>query len=298
VKVFQEALYEGHSQQFTVDAVLHQARTALQEALVFENRLFGRILVLDGVVQLTERDNHIYHEMIAHVPLMAHGFAKRVLIIGGGDGGTLKEVLKHPVEEVVLVEIDGDVIELSQRFFPAVSDGAFEDSRARIIVGDGLEYASTTDKTFDVVIIDSTDPIGPGEQLFSATFYERCWNILHSDGIISLQSGAPFYRPQQLGRVCARLASSFDAVRPFLAPVPTYAGGMLALIAAGESHKALRPAVKVLRERYTKLRSATLYYTPEVHRSAFTLPPTFASTASSEAASKDPQDEKLRRSAA
>lgn len=287
MNVFQEKLYEHHSQVFTVDAVLHQSRNALQEVLVFENRLFGRILVLDGVVQLTERDNHIYHEMIAHVPLIAHGLAKRVLIIGGGDGGALKEVLKHSVEEVVLVDIDGDVIELSKRFFPGVSQGAFEDRRASIVVGDGLEYVSTTDKTFDVVIIDSTDPIGPGEKLFSIMFYERCRNILQAGGIISLQSGAPLYQPQQLEDVCARLSSSFVAVRPFIAPVPTYAGGMLALVVAGESYKALRPAAKVLRERYNRLRSTTGYYTPEVHRATFTLPPKFTSVSSSEAESND-----------
>jgi hypothetical protein len=114
-------------------------------------------------VQLTERDNYIYHEMIAHVPLMAHGAAKRVLIIGGGDGGTLKEVLKHPVEHVVLIEIDDDVIELSKRFFPQVSDGAFEDRRVNLVIGDGVEYVTQTEAKFDAVIVDSTDPIGPGE---------------------------------------------------------------------------------------------------------------------------------------
>src|SRR3954451_13761380 len=124
---FQERLYEHHSQVFTVDAVLHRSRTAFQDVLVFENRLFGRVLVLDGVAQLTERDNHIYHEMIAHVPLMAHGRAKRVLIIGGGDGGTLKEVLKHPVAKVYMVELDGEVIELAKRHLPEVSAGAFDD---------------------------------------------------------------------------------------------------------------------------------------------------------------------------
>ena len=113
MKTFQEKLYEHHSQVFTVDAVLYCGQTKFQEALVFENRLFGRVLVLDGIVQLTERDNHIYHEMIAHVPLLAHGTAKRVLIIGGGDGGTLNEVLKHRVENVVMVELDQQVIELS-----------------------------------------------------------------------------------------------------------------------------------------------------------------------------------------
>lgn len=274
---FQESLYEHHSQVFTVDAVLHRARSQFQDILVFENRLFGRVLVLDGIVQLTERDNAIYHEMIAHVPLMAHGSAKRVLIIGGGDGGALNEVLKHSVQHVVLVEIDGEVVELSKRFFPEVSGGAFEDPRATIIVGDGLEYVARAETTFDVVIVDSTDPIGPGEQLFEKAFYERCRKLLRPGGIIVVQSGAPFYNSQLLESVCQRLACSFDAVRPFLAPVPTYAGGMLALVAAGESYKAMRPSTKILRARFEQLQQNTSYYTPEVNRAAFALPPRFRS---------------------
>ena len=154
MNAFQEKLYEHHSQVFTMDADLYRARTKFQDVLIFENRLFGRVLVLDGVVQLTERDNHIYHEMIAHVPLMAHGAAKRVLIIGGGDGGTLKEVLKHPVERVVLVEIDDDVIELSKRFFPQVSDGAFEDRRVTLVIRDGVEYVAQAEAKFDAVIVE------------------------------------------------------------------------------------------------------------------------------------------------
>jgi spermidine synthase len=276
VNSFHERLYEHHSQVFTVDAVLHEGRTDFQDVLVFENRLFGRVLVLDGVVQLTERDNHIYHEMIAHVPLMAHGAARRVLIIGGGDGGTLKEVLKHPVECVVMVEIDGQVIDVSRRFFPEVSGGAFDDPRASVIVGDGVGYVARTDSTFDAVIVDSTDPVGPGEALFTAAFYRQCRNLLAPGGMIVVQSGAPFYQPGQLRGVCGRLSCAFPAVRPFMAPVPTYAGGMLALVAAGEDHKALRPAVKILRERVLRVQPRTRYYTPEVHRAAFTLAPELA----------------------
>jgi spermidine synthase len=275
MNAFQEKLYEHHSQVFTMDADLYRARTKFQDVLIFENRLFGRVLVLDGVVQLTERDNYIYHEMIAHVPLMAHGAVKRVLIIGGGDGGTLKEVLKHPVEHVVLIEIDDDVIELSKRFFPQVSDGAFEDRRVNLIIGDGVEYVTQTEAKFDAVIVDSTDPIGPGEQLITKVFYERCRSLLRPGGMIALQSGAPFYNPEQLESVCSRLACSFDAVRPFLAPVPTYAGGMLALVAGCEGRKALRPPIKTLREQFDRLRPNTGYYTPEVHRAAFTLAPAF-----------------------
>lgn len=275
MNVFTEKLYGHHSQLFTVDAVLHRGHTQFQEVLIFENRMFGRVLVLDGIVQMTERDNHIYHEMIAHVPLMAHGSATRVLIIGGGDGGTLREVLKHPVKQVVMVELDHGIIELSKRYFPQVSDGAFEDRRLSLFIGNGVEYVRRAEEKFDVVIVDSTDPIGPGEQLFTTTFYARCRALLQSGGAIGLQSGSPFYNPKQLVSVCDRLGHSFDAVRPFLAPVPTYAGGMLALLAAGDSHKALRPPIKALRERFDRLEPRTAYYTPEVHRAAFTLAPGF-----------------------
>jgi spermidine synthase len=275
MNVFQEQLYEHHAQLFTVDAELYRGRTGFQEVLIFENRLFGRVLVLDGIVQLTERDNHIYHEMIAHVPLMAHGSARRVLVIGGGDGGTLREVLKHPVEQVVMVELDRDIIELSRRYLPQVSDGAFDDRRVDLVIGDGVAYVARAATNFDVVIVDSTDPAGPAEQLFTRAFYGRCRALLGQDGMIALQSGAPFYNPRQLGGVCRRLGFSFGAARPFLAPVPTYAGGMLALVAAGRSPGALRPPVKTLRERLQRLRLRTGYYTPEIHRAAFALAPAF-----------------------
>src|SRR4051794_16361452 len=174
MKSFQERLYDHYSQVLTIDSVLHQSRTEFQEVLIFENRLFGKVLALDGVVQLTERDNHIYHEMIAHVPLMAHGSAKDVLIIGGGDGGTLREGLKHRVMSATLVELDGEVIDLSRRFLPEVSGGAFDDPRANVLVMDGTRYIAEAKKRFDVIIIDSTDPMGPGEPLFTAAFYEAC----------------------------------------------------------------------------------------------------------------------------
>lgn len=277
MKVFQEKLYEHYSQTFTIDAELYSGQTEFQDVLIFENRLFGRVLVLDGIVQLTQRDNHIYHEMLAHVPLMAHARAKSVLLIGGGDGGTLKEILKYPVQQVVMVELDKDVVALSKRYFPEVSDGAFEDERVSLIAGNGVEYVAQTWEKFDAIIIDSTDPVGPGEVLFTTSFYERCRKLLRPGGVLSLQSGAPFFNPEQLQVVCTRLAFSFESVRPYLAPVPTYAGGMLALVAAGESHEALRQPIKTLRERFQRVHMRTDYYSPEIHRAAFTLAPHFQS---------------------
>lgn len=272
---FQEGLYEHHAQMLSIETVLYHWRTEFQDVMIFENAVFGKVLALDGVVQLTERDNHIYHEMIAHVPLMAHGAARSVLIIGGGDGGTLKEVLKHPVERATLVEIDGEVIDLSRRYLPDVSGDAFDDPRARVLVMDGTRYIEQSRESFDVIIIDSTDPMGPGEPLFTPAFYRACRKRLRPGGIMTVQSGAPFFQPKELDMVCGRLAVSFAGVRPYLAPVPTYAGGMLALVAAGESHDALRPPCKILRERFGVLQGRTRYYTPEVHRAAFTLAPSF-----------------------
>ncbi len=271
MKVFQERLCDHYAQVFAIDRHVYSGETEFQSVLIFENRLFGRVLVLDGIVQLTDRDNHIYHEMIAHVPLMAHGSVGRVLLIGGGDGGTLKEVLKHPVERVVMVEIDDGVIQLSKRFFPQVSRGAFDDPRVDLLIEDAVEYVARAESMFDAVIVDSTDPVGPGEQLFTETFYERCRSLLRPGGVIALQSGASSFNPEQLGGVCGRLVRSFEAVRPYLAPVPSYAGGALALIAAGESGKSLLPAMKTLRERDRRLQLRTSYYTPEVHGAAFTL---------------------------
>ena len=160
---FHENLYEHHAQRLSMETTLYHWRTEFQDVLIFENAIFGKVLVLDGVVQLTERDNHIYREMIAHVPLIAHGLARNVLIIGGGDGGTLKEVLKHPVESATLVELDGEVIDLSRRYLPKVSNGAFSDPRANVLVMDGTRFVAETQEKFDAIIIDSTDPVGPGE---------------------------------------------------------------------------------------------------------------------------------------
>ncbi|HEU6443294.1 MAG TPA: polyamine aminopropyltransferase [Microvirga sp.] len=273
---FQEKLYEHHKRMLSIDTVLYHWRTLFQDVLIFENAVFGKVLVLDGIVQLTELDTHIRCEMMAHVPLMAHGSARNVLIIGGGDGGTLREVLKHPVERATLVERDDEVIDLSRRFLPMVSGGAFDDPRANTVAMDGTQYVTETDDQFDVIIIDTTDPAGPGEPLFTSAFYRACRSRLRPGGMMVVQSGAPYFRPDELEMVCDRLSGAFSGVRPYLAPVPAYAGGMLALVASGESHDVLCPPCEVLQQRFSSLRAQTRYYTPEVHQAAFMLALSFA----------------------
>ena len=277
--VFQETMYQGHAQVLTVKETLYQGRTAYQDVLIFRNETFGNVMALDGVVQLTDLDNHVYHEMMAHVPLTAHGMVKDVLIVGGGDGGVLKEILKHPVDRAVLVEIDPQVIELSKRYFPMVSASSFEDSRASVRLEDGLEYVANADRQFDVVIIDSTDPVGPGEALFSDAFYANCRALLRAGGLMILQSGTPFFRPIELDKICRQLGTYFGAAKPFLAPVPTYAHGQLALIAAGPSAAALCPALATLDKRFAPLSDRLRYYSPQIHHAAFTLAPALQNSA-------------------
>jgi spermidine synthase len=274
MKTFRETLYPDHGQILSVDKVLYEGRTDHQDVLVFENSTFGKVLVLDDVVQLTEHDNHIYHEMMAHVPLMAHGAPRDVLIIGGGDGGTLKQVLKHPVDTAVLVELDPEVITLSRQYVPEISSEAFDDARTSVVLANGATYVAQTNKSFDAIIIDSTDPIGPGESLFSDEFYRNCLSVLRPGGIVSVQSGTPFYHAEQLERLLARLRNSFGAAKAFLAPVPTYAHGLLALIVAGRCDT-FCPPLDVLREKVAGLRGGTSYYSPEVHHAAFVMAPSF-----------------------
>jgi spermidine synthase len=273
VNWFQERQYEDFSQTLMVERELYRGNTAFQEARVFENPTFGRVFALDGIVQLTARDSHIYHEMIAHAPLFAHGAAKRVLIVGGGDGGVLHEVLKHKtVEHVTLIELDAEVVELSRRFFPDVSGLAFDDPRCRLAFDDGAKFVATAEPAqFDIVIVDSTDPIGPGEALYSDTFYGHCRRLLRPGGSITLQAGAAFFQTERLNSLQTRLAGIFGAARSYLAPVPTYAAGMLALVTAAANDAQLLPPLVLLERRFEEAGLSTRFYSPAVHHAAATM---------------------------
>jgi len=270
---FIETLYDGYSQGFRVDKVYFERRTDHQHLLIFYNAHFGRVMVLDGVVQTTERDEFVYHEMLTHVPLFAHGGVGRVLIIGGGDGAMLREVLKHgTVESVTQVEIDRTVIETSRQHLPEHSRGAFDDPRVRIVVGDGAQFLSETDERFDVIISDSTDPIGPGEVLFSREFYQRCRDRLSIGGILVTQNGVVFLQPDEARDTARRFRQVFGHWAFFSAAVPTYAGGIMLFGFASDSPEPHEVSVETLRARFAKQPVATRYYTPEIHRASFVLP--------------------------
>ncbi|MGO3518598.1 MAG: polyamine aminopropyltransferase, partial [Acetobacter cibinongensis] len=220
----EETLYDSWGQRFRITKELARTKSPFQDIVVFESDSHGRVLMLDGVVQITERDEFVYQEMLTHVPLFTHGAPRSVLIIGAGDGGVLRRVLEHPgVEKAVMVEIDGAVIELSKKHLPSIAGDAWTNPRAEVIVGDGIDYvAKAADGSFDVIIVDSTDPIGVGEVLFTDSFYEHCARILTADGLIVNQCGVPFMQADELHETSVRRAKFFPHVSAYVAAVPTY----------------------------------------------------------------------------
>lgn len=225
---YQETLYEGYGQRFSIDKMLHEVRTEHQHLVIFENARMGRVMALDGVIQTTEADEFIYHEMLTHVPILAHGLAKRVLIIGGGDGGMLREVTKHrSVEHITMVEIDATVVDMCKQFLPNHSRGAYDDPRLNLVIDDGMRFVATTEEKFDVIISDSTDPIGPGEVLFSENFYEACRRRLNDGGILVTQNGTPFMQLGEVQTTAKRMNGLFSDWHFYQAAVPTYIGGAM-----------------------------------------------------------------------
>lgn len=275
-----ETLYAAWGQRFRVVRELARVRSGFQDIMIFESETHGRVMLLDGVVQITEADEFVYQEMLAHVPLLAHGAARRVLIIGAGDGGVLRRVLQHRgVAKAVMVEIDGDVIRLAREHLPGIAGDAWNDPRAEVIVGDGIDYVQrAADASFDVVIVDSTDPIGVGEVLFTDDFYANCARLLTERGLVVNQCGVPFMQADELRETSLRRQRVFAEVSAYVAAVPTYVGGLMTL---GWSAKApgLRavPVAEIrARAQAAGILGATRYWTPEIHAGAFHLPPYIA----------------------
>ncbi|TCO72561.1 polyamine aminopropyltransferase [Rhodovulum euryhalinum] len=267
-----EALHRDYAQSLRVDEVLYDSETAHQRLRVFTNGTFGRVLTLDDVVQTTEGDNFIYHEMMTHVPILAHGAARRVLIIGGGDGGMAREVLRHAsIDHVTMVEIDAGVVDFSKQYLPMLSQGAFDDPRLRLVIDDGAAFLRTTTDRFDVIVVDSTDPIGPGEVLFTDTFYGHAKRALTKDGILVTQNGVPFMQGDELTNTMRAFKALFGDWGCYLATIPTYAGGPMAF-GWGTDGQGRAVPLDTLADRFASAGIETGYYTPEVHKAAFALP--------------------------
>jgi spermidine synthase len=270
---FDERVAPGVRVAFDADRVLYQAKSAAHEKIVIENAQFGRVMMIDGIVQLSSADEFIYHEMMSHVPLLAHGRVERVLIVGGGDCGLAEEVLKHhSVRSVIQVEIDPQVVKLGRAYFSGMNAAVFRDRRFQLRIADGAKFVASTNERFDLILIDSTDPGEGSLPLFTETFYRHARGCLRAGGVIVAQIGVPFLQPLQFAASLRRMSRLFPIVSCYLVPVPCIFGGPLAF---GWASSALRPDAVSSDELVARLAGAnieTRYYTPELHRAAFALP--------------------------
>ncbi|WP_461867195.1 polyamine aminopropyltransferase [Thermococcus sp.] len=265
-RAFIEWYPRGYGVGFKIKERLFEIQTKYQRLELYETEGFGKLLVLDDTVQLVEIGEESYHEPLVHPVMLAHPNPKKVLIIGGGDGGTLREVLKHnTVEKAVMVEIDDAVIEVSKLYLN-IDRGAFEDSRAEVIVGDGVEYIKNVEEKFDVIIIDSTDPVGPAKMLFSEEFYRNVYNALNEKGLMITQAGSVYLFTNELLDAHREMKKVFDRVYYFSFPVIGYASPWSFLVGV----KGNIDFTKINLKRAKSLELA--YYDPERHETLFQMP--------------------------
>ncbi len=275
-----ESLYPDWGQRFRILRELAHVRSAFQDIHIVETASHGRVMLLDGVVQITEADEFAYQEMIAHVPVLAHGAARRVLIIGAGDGGVLRRVLAHRgVERATMVEIDAEVVRLAREHLPGIGGEAWSDPRARVLIADGIAHVRDAESdSYDVIIVDSTDPVGVGEVLFTDAFYADCARLVGARGIVVNQCGVPFMQGEELRDTTLRRARHFADAHAYLAAVPTYVGGFMTLGWSSQDASLRQHDASVIARRATQagILGTTRYWSPEVHVAAFALPPFIA----------------------
>jgi spermidine synthase len=260
-----------------VTEVLADERSQFQHIRIFDTVANGRVMTLDDIVQITSRDESAYADMLTHLPMLEHGKVERVMIVGGGDLSIADEALKHKqVKEVVLVDIDGRVIELCKKFFGGINAKAFKDKRMTIEVADAFEYLGrkSNKNRFDLIIADRPDPVGPGKALFGETFYDRVKGALKPGGYATFQTGVPFYQPWEITEALEELSEFFSRSGLYLTVVPTYIGGFMALSWASKGGEALgtKAGLKRAAKAYKKAKLKCDYYNPAVHAAAFALP--------------------------
>jgi spermidine synthase len=272
---FQETLYGDEVfQGFTADELLFEGATPYQKVQIFATKRWGKVLVLDGIVQTTEKDEFVYHEMLTHVPMFACANPRRAMIVGGGDGGILREVLKHDIEHVDMVEIDRTVVDYCITHMPTLNDAGaiYKDPRAELVIEDAFEFIKREKRKYDVIMVDSTDPVGAAEVLFSNTFYDLCRSALNPGGVLSLQDGVVFLQPDESRQSMQLLRKLGLKARCYAIAVPTYYGGNMTLGLASDTLEALQPDLTTIEARFRKANFKTVHYTPELHCASFVLP--------------------------
>lgn len=244
----------------------HTEKTEYQDLALIETAQFGRMLVLDGMVQTTVADEFVYHEMITHVPLFTHKNPRKALVIGGGDGGAIREILKHDsIEKAVLVEIDGKVVETGRKYLPEISC-ALDSPRAEVQIEDGIKYVNEHKNEFDVIMVDSTEPVGPAVGLFQIDFYRSIYNALKDDGILVAQTESPFFNRDLIRKVFKDIKSLFPVTRLYTCAIPTYPSGYWSFTMGSKKYDPLETDVSAIPDIGTR------YYCADVHRAAFALP--------------------------
>jgi len=252
-----------------IKETLYSGKSEFQEVAVVEAYEFGRMLVLDGVFQTSIFDEFIYHEMIAHVPLFVHPDPKTVLVIGGGDGGTIREVVKHQSVEVAeMVEIDGLVVEVSKKYLPEISSALNENHpKLQLKIGDGIKHMQEVENKYDVIIVDCSDPIGPGKGLFTHEFYKNVHKALKPDGLFVQQTESPFYHQQLIQQLTKDITSMFPITRLYLANIPLYPGGLHCFTIGSKKYDPISVDIVRIPENLD-----TRYYNRELQKSCFALP--------------------------
>ena len=268
---FTEHHSEGAQFSIKVDRQIYSCQSEFQRIDVFESREFGRFLTLDGIMMLTEKDEFIYHEMITHVPMAVHPNVKKVLVIGAGDGGVIRELTRYPaVETIDMVEIDELVVEVCKKYLPQTAS-RFDDPRVNLYFEDGLKFVRRKSEEYDLIIVDSTDPFGPGEGLFTKEFYGNCFKALKKDGIMVNQHESPFYDNDRIAmqRAHKRIVESFPISRVYQVHIPTYPSGHWLF---GFASKEYHPVEDLNATAWNLLGLKTKYYNTKLHVGAFALP--------------------------
>lgn len=261
---------EKQTENFGITAKIKRTyvseKTDFQQLEMVETEEFGNMLILDDMVMTTEKDEFVYHEMIAHVALNTHPNPQKVLVVGGGDGGVIREILKHPeVEKATLVDIDEKVIEYSKQFLPTIA-GKLDDPRVDVHVDDGFMHIAKSESEYDVILVDSTEPVGPAVNLFTKGFYEGIAKALTEDGILVAQTDNPWFQPELIRNAYRDVSETFPITRLYTANIPTYPSGLWTFTLGSKTHDPL----EVDTEQFDDLE--TKYYTKDIHRAAFALP--------------------------
>lgn len=263
---------QGIRTSFSTEKILYKQKSEFQDIEVVETKAYGKMLLLDSFVMITDSDEFVYHEMITHVPVCLHKAPKHVVVIGGGDGGTVRELLKHnEIEKITLCEIDALVIETSKKFFPAMA-ASMDNSRVDVRIGDGIKYIKELKSAADIIIIDSTDPMGPGEGLFSQSFYSNVARALRPNGLMAAQTESPWHQEKILKKISHNIKSNFPYCYPYIGAVPTYPKGLWSWTVAGRE---LFNPNDFNHERFKIVENSLSYLNEEVFKSCFALPTFF-----------------------